>query len=121
MIQKLIARRFGKTVVAGLLAFASAGVGGAQKLEMELVYLRDGGFTPSKITRPKGKFILVVKNRSHVDNAMLGITGVGGSILAPTTALVGLNQDYVLDLPATTSVLIDAAHPTWTPLTIVTQ
>jgi len=91
------------------------------KIEAEVVFLVDGGFSPSKITRRPGLFLLVIKNRSHSSQMQLGVTKQDGTVIAATESVVDSNRDYLLDLPASTYVLRDAAHPSWTPLTIIRQ
>jgi len=104
---------------ACLIATIGASRSGAQqKIESELVTLRDGGFYPSKIVRPSGTFFLVVLNRSHANKISLGITGPGASVIAAVEDIVDLKQSYLLELTANTYVLKDSAHPGWTPLTI---
>jgi hypothetical protein len=118
---KLITR-IQATCAACLLFFLGASTIVAQnKLEVEIVTLRDGGFYPSKITRPAGKFLLVVKNRSHAKQVQLGITRSDTTVIASVQQVIDLTQDYSLDLPAATHTLKDSAHPSWIPLTIVTH
>ena len=62
--------------------FAITPVMSQHKIEAEVVSLRDGGFFPSTITRPHGKFLLVVKNRSHASEIILGVTRHDGTVIA---------------------------------------
>ncbi len=107
-------------VAAAWLAVVCGGTARAQqKIQAEVVTLRDGGFSPAQISRPAGQFLLVVKNRSHAAKVSLGITALDLSTVAPVQDFLGVGKDYMLTLTASTYVLKDSAHPTWTPLTIV--
>lgn len=91
------------------------------KVEVELVTLRDGGFYPSTITRSAGKFLLIVKNRSHSHQVQYGVTRSDAAVVAPVETVIAISRDYILDLPAGTYLLRESSHPNWTPLTVVTH
>jgi hypothetical protein len=104
---------------AGLLATS---LWAGQKLEAEVVSLRNGGFSPAKITRPAGQqFLLVIKNRAGTDQMTLSIAHNNGLSVEASATIKDLDQDYLLNLTAGTYTLTDSSHPKWTPLTIVVQ
>jgi hypothetical protein len=92
------------------------------KLEVEVVTLRDGGFYPDNLTRPAGKFVLVVINRSHATQPQFGITSSSSAaVVAAVEQVLDISKVYPLELAAGTYVLKDSTHPKWGMLTIVTH
>src|SRR5580658_8468058 len=90
-----------------LLAFAIIFLGNLraqtpQKLEVEIVTLRDGGFYPNKITRPAGTFMLLVLNRSHANQIQLGINSSEGTVIAAVEQMTDVTKSYVFPFPADT-------------------
>jgi hypothetical protein len=91
------------------------------KMEAELVTIRDGGFVPARVTRPAGPFLLVVKNRTRESEVDLSLVRQDGTVINAIEKVTAVDRDYMLTLPASTYVLKDSAHPSWTSLTIVIQ
>jgi hypothetical protein len=121
MTQGSVLGNLNRLFVAGCMiaTFGAGRVGAQQKIETEVVTLRDGGFYPSKITRPAGTFLLVVLNRSHANSVSPGITGPGASVVVGVASMLDLKQSFLLTLSANSYTLTDSAHAAWTPLTIV--
>lgn len=104
-----------------LLTIGVAVVSAQQKLQAEVVYLRAGGFFPKTITRPTGKFLLVVKNRSGQNAVSINVKRPDGSSAAAGGASTAQNQDFLLDLSSGQYVVSDLNHTQWSPMTITIQ
>ncbi len=91
--------------------------------EHELLTLRRSGFEPAVITRPHGKFGIIISNRSEVAVLALKLTRMKGNKASDDPAdklkdvdmkegkTHSLNQ---LDLPPGDYILTEAGHPEWT-------
>lgn len=85
-----------------------------QKVETELLTIRRTGFHPSRVSRPEGKFLLAVSNRSGAVELNLRLHSVTGVRLVETR--VSNKQLYwsgLVTLPAGEYVLTEANHPNW--------
>jgi hypothetical protein len=90
-------------------------VGGQQvQLESELITIGPGGFEPSEISRPTGRFFLAIENRSGLDSVTLRIDRVGGNRLKEA-AVSGGQLDWidVLDLTPGDYIVTEGDHPNW--------
>ena len=87
----------------------------AQRVEAEVVVLHRWGFDPATLTRPKGKFILVVDNRSGVVDLDLRLDKVAGSRVNEAHAADHRQHDWInaVDLQPGDYQLTEANHPKW--------
>lgn len=76
--------------------------------------LRADGFTPAEMTRPAGRFLLTVDNRSGVEELILLLTREDGErvreLRIPPRML---DWNEMIDLPAGHYTLREANHPSW--------
>lgn len=86
----------------------------AAPLEAELIVIRPSGFEPSQITRPAGRFILAVENRSGLDEVDLRLDRDDGDRLQQVRVPRSkLDWSGVVDPPPGTYVLTEANHSDW--------
>jgi hypothetical protein len=86
-------------------------------IEIEVVTITRFGFEPPSITRPKGKFILSVENRSRLDVSARFGSELNGALAAELKA-IPLAHDHpdfhdVFDLVPGSFILVEDAHPAW--------
>jgi len=80
--------------------------------EAELITVTSYGFEPSRITRPKGPFILLVDDRSGRENSSLRLQRVNGERLRDVnTNRTKSEWNGVIDLPPGDYVLTIAGSP----------
>jgi hypothetical protein len=85
-----------------------------QALEAEIVTLRPFGFEPAEIARPKGRFILMVDNRSGLGDMDLQLNRETGNHLhAVKVSKEQLDWNDEFDLSPGRYVLTEAGHPEW--------
>jgi hypothetical protein len=87
----------------------------AEKLVAELVTLTETGFAPSEIVRPMGTFLLVVDNRSGMQEVEFRLDRVAGGRVHQ--ARISRHQvDWMerFTLPPGTYLLSEANRPEWT-------
>lgn len=97
--------------------------GGAARVgvEAELITAGPDGFQPSEITRPKGRFYLVVDNLSESPALDLRLSREAGNSLHEVRVPRGqADWTELLDLAPGTYVLREAAHPDWECRLVVT-
>ena len=83
-------------------------------MEAELVTVTSHGFEPRQITRPQGRFLLLIDNRSGLATVAPRLTPVGGlRLLNLTIPREEPNWSDVLDLQAGVYLLTEANHPAW--------
>ena len=83
-------------------------------IESELVTITSHGFEPRQITRPQGRFLLLIDNRSGLATVAPRLTPVGGlRLLNLTIPREEPNWNDVLDLQAGVYLLTEANHPAW--------
>jgi len=83
-------------------------------IESELVTITSHGFEPRQITRPQGRFLLLIDNRSGLATVAPRLTPVGGlRLLNLTIPREEPNWSDVLDLQAGVYLLTEANHPAW--------
>lgn len=93
-----------------------------ERIETELVTISPRGFEPGEITRPAGKFILAVDNRSGVEEVELRLDRLRGN--RQRVVKVKRNRPgwrEMLDLAPGTYVLSEANHADWTCRITITQ
>ena len=85
-----------------------------ESLKVELVTVRPDGFDPAEITRPRGRFYLVVDNLSELTALDLRLTRETGHSVHEVRVPRG-QADWtgMLTLQPGTYVLREAAHPEW--------
>jgi hypothetical protein len=87
-----------------------------EKAEVELVTLQPWGFQPKEITRPEGKFFLVINNRSElIQDLTFSLTEERGAKLKETK--LGINErknsNDLVDLNPGIYFLTVPEHPEW--------
>jgi hypothetical protein len=83
-------------------------------VEAELLTIRRTGFHPSSISRPEGKFLMALSNRSGAVELHLRLHSVGGaSIVEAQVNRKKLDWSKIVTLPAGEYVLTEANHPDW--------
>jgi hypothetical protein len=114
----------------GSLKAASTAAASTQQriasIEAELITITPHGFEPREITRPSGKFLLMIDNRSGqaLMSPKLGIDAPlnAVSILNLTVPREQPNWSDVVDLPPGRYLLAEPDHPSWTcRITITAQ
>lgn len=86
----------------------------AESVETELVTITPTGFEPSEITRPRGKFLLAVNNRTGLEEINLRLGREAGNKLREVKLRGGkLRSGTFEDLPPGRYVLTEAGHPDW--------
>ncbi len=83
-------------------------------MEVELVTVRPHGFVPAEITRPRGRFLLAVNDRSGLEEVDVRLFREAGGVERE----VKVNRkkpDWreLVNLPPGRYVLTEAAHPEW--------
>lgn len=85
-----------------------------QRIESEVVTILPTGFSPSEITRPRGRFLIVVDNRSGLEETNLRLERAAGSRLREVRRTKEeLIWRQLEDLPPGEYVLTEASHPEW--------
>jgi len=85
-----------------------------EQLQSELITIRGTGIRPSQLLRARGKFLLIVDNRSGLEKVDLRIDGVAGNrVREATVHRTKLDWQTLLDLHPGDYVLTEASHPDW--------
>lgn len=85
----------------------------SQSLEGERIMITPAGFEPSEIIRPRGRFLLMVDNRSGLHELTLRLTINGQHVREKRFVPGALNWSEILDLPSGTYTVTEADHPDW--------
>lgn len=100
---------------ASITATAPGAVNSMQALvpdSAELLILTSNGFVPDHLTRPVGKFLLIVEDRSGLDQATLQLKSKAGASLSSTlSAIQKAEVQDVFDLQPGTYFFTEANHP----------
>jgi hypothetical protein len=84
------------------------------QLEAEVITILPGGLEPTQITRPKGKFLLSVENRSGLQQVQFQLTAESGSrIFQVSRTWERADWNDVVNPPPGRYVLTETNHPTW--------
>lgn len=84
------------------------------RIEGEIITISRGGFEPTEITRPKGRFAVFVENRSGLEGVTLRLDRIAGNRLRDVNVPRDkLDWDDVLDLTPGQYVITEAGHPDW--------
>lgn len=88
---------------------------GQDESEAEVIVLLPGGFEPTEVTRPHGRFLLVVNNRTGLEQVELRLEREsGGGRLHEVRLSEGrLRSKQYEDLTPGTYLLTEADHPDW--------
>jgi hypothetical protein len=89
-------------------------------MESEVITATRRGFEPAAITRPQGKFILMIDNGSGTDLTFRFSRETGESIHNITSSREQLDWNEVVDLEPGEYVLTERDHPDWTCLIRIT-
>jgi hypothetical protein len=81
--------------------------------EVEMIKLTAKGFEPAEITRPRGKFLLAVTNRTNLPDLSLRLVHENRRSLDTKRLVRDMNWRRVLDLPPGHYSLREASHPDW--------
>ena len=92
-------------------------------IESELITITPHGFEPREITRPQGRFLLMVDNRSGLDGIALRLDHESGNRLREARERrEELDWSDELDLKPGHYVLSEANHPGWVcKITVTSQ
>jgi len=83
-------------------------------LETELITITPTGFEPAEITRPQGRFVLAIDNRSGLDSVDLYLEREKGNRVDGSLKRKGkLAWRQVIDFPSGTYVLRAANDESW--------
>ena len=89
-------------------------------IESETVTATRRGFQPAVITRPQGKFILMIDNRSGEDLSFHLSRETGERLHEIRSSREQLDWNEVLDFQPGTYVLATLDHPEWTCMISIT-
>ena len=93
---------------------ATQGASEQEEPEAEVVKILPTGFEPRQITRPRGRFLLMVSNRTGLDEVEWRLDReAGGRLHAVRLSEGRLGSRQYEDLPPGTYVLTEAGHPDW--------
>ena len=84
------------------------------RIESEVISILPTGFEPSEITRSRGQFLILIDDRSELDELTLRLTSVAGQRvreLRKTKKEKTVKQ--LEDLPPGEYLLTEASHPDW--------
>ena len=83
-------------------------------LESELITITTIGFDPAEVTRPAGRFILAVDNRSGLEEVTIVLRDEGGhELLRERVPRETLDWSSTVDLASGSYLLSEADHQTW--------
>lgn len=110
-----------RSTVAAARPVTRAGGGGQEVPQTELVTVTPTGFDPAELTRPAGRFILAVENRSGLQEITLVLRDAGGrEVLRERVEREQLDWSGTLELTAGTYLLSEEGHPGWAGRLILT-
>ena len=92
-------------------------------IQAELITITPTGFEPAELTRPKGKFLLAIDNRSGLDEVDFYFEReTGGRVNVPLSRRGKLAWREIVDLPPGTYILRATNDQSWRcRLTITAQ
>ncbi len=85
----------------------------SDRVEAELLVLRADGFHPNEITRPPGRFLLVVQNHSSEEELSLALKPETGPSQEVRISKKQSKFKEFLQLPPGRYVLTDTKHSDW--------
>lgn len=115
------------TIAVAIKARRSAPAAAAQekeqgeRLEVEYVTLTRAGFEPAEITRPRGRFLLAVNNRTRLESIEVQLEREAGGRLRGAR-IPSMKRDWRerVALPPGRYLLTEAGHPGWKCLITIT-
>ena len=90
-------------------------------VEMELLTLQPSGFEPAEITRPAGRFLLAVNNRTGQPELSLELVSNAGRTVRTILISRETNFRQVLSLPTGSYTLRETSHRNWVCGITITQ
>lgn len=102
-----------------LQAYTPVEAEGSRALEAEIITLRRTGFEPAEITRPRGRFLLGVNNRSGREVGGLRLEREDGSAQPQSRRWLASRRDE-LDLPPGRYFLSVDGSPDWACVITIT-
>jgi len=85
-----------------------------ERIEAEVLEIQPNGFEPAQISRPRGRIILSVNNRTGLDDLDLELTTSDGHKVSKIKLKRKKPQwSELVDLPAGSYTLREASHPEW--------
>lgn len=105
-------------------AIESASLSAVQSngLQRELITIRPSGFEPAEITRPAGRFLLAIENKSGLDEVVLRIRREGGTRHHEGRVWKGnLKWRSAALLSPGRYLLTSPDHPDWNCIITITQ
>lgn len=92
------------------------------QIEAEVITILPSGFQPAQITRPAGKFLLAVENRSGLKSIDFQLDAqAGGRVIQVSRTWERADWSDVVNPPPGTYVLTEANHPTWRCVITITR
>lgn len=92
-----------------------------EKVEASVITLRPSGFDPKEITRSEGRVILVVLNRTGLEDISLGLDRqAGGRLRAASVNRHKPRWGEIFNLTPGKYILSEESHPEWTCTITVT-
>lgn len=87
---------------------------GRPRVESEVITLSPTGFNPAEITRPRGRFLILVDNRSELDEVTFRLSRADGHGLREVRRTKEeLIWKQLEDLPPGEYLLTEASNPEW--------
>lgn len=94
---------------------------GRREREAELITIEPHGFEPAQVTRPQGRFLLAIDNRSGLEDIQLRLERAeGGRVPALEARNRRLSWREEVDLPPGRYVIRETNHPEWSCLITIT-
>lgn len=87
---------------------------GGKRLEAEIITITSTGFEPTEITRPAGRFLLAIQDRTGFEELTLQVNreGSNAQFLVPTRKKRRAWRDAI-NPPSGRYLLTEANHPEW--------
>lgn len=85
-----------------------------ERVESELITILPNGFQPAEITRPPGRFLIAIENRSGISAVDFQLDAEPGNrIFQVSRTWERSDWSEVVNLPPGRYVLTEASHPEW--------
>ena len=86
----------------------------SERVEAELITILPSGFQPAEITRPRGRFLLAVENRSGFSTVDFRLDAERGNrVFQVNRTWERADWNELLNLAPGRYVLTEASHPEW--------
>jgi hypothetical protein len=91
-------------------------------IQAELITIVPHGFEPEELTRPRGRFLLMIDNRSGLESVALGLTREGGPrVREMRIPREGPDWSEVVDPEPGRYLLSEANHSDWVCVITITR